>query len=157
MVTDVPAGPESDLGWLLRGLVENVPHARSAVLLSSDGLATAAYGLAPDPADQLSAIASGLFSLARTAAVRFGGSEGVRQVVAELDDTLLFVSSAGFGSVLTVIADREADAGVLGYEMAQLVKSVRPFLATPARQPGGGGPTGVTRAPGRPGSPGAPA
>ena len=89
-----------------------------------------------DDADHLSAIASGLFSIARSAAAKFGGSDGVRQVVAELDDTLLFVSSAGFGSVLTVLADREADAGVLGYEMVQLVKSVRPFLATPARQPG---------------------
>ena len=60
-------GHEPDLGWLLRGLVEHVPHTRSAVLLSADGLATAAYGLDPDPADHLSAIASGLFSLARTA------------------------------------------------------------------------------------------
>jgi len=136
MVSDVAPGHESNLSWLLRGLVEQVPHTRSAVLLSADGLAIAAHGLGPDPADQLSAIASGLFSLARTAAVRFGGSDGVRQVVAELDDTLLFVSSAGYGSVLTVLADRETDAGVLGYEMSQLVKSVRPFLATPARQPG---------------------
>ena len=135
MVSDVQPARDADLGWLLRSLVENVPRTRSAVLLSADGLAIAAYGLGPDLADQMSAIASGLFSLARTAAVRFGGSDGVRQVVAELDDTLLFVSSAGFGSVLTVLADREADAGVLGYEMAQLVKSVRPFLATPARQP----------------------
>jgi predicted regulator of Ras-like GTPase activity (Roadblock/LC7/MglB family) len=136
MVSDVPPGHESDLGWLLRGLVEHVPHTRSAVLLSADGLTSAAYGVEPDNADQLSAIASGLFSIARSAAVRFGGSEGVRQVVAELDDTLLFVSSAGFGSVLTVLADREADAGIIGYEMSQLVKSVRPFLATPARQTG---------------------
>jgi predicted regulator of Ras-like GTPase activity (Roadblock/LC7/MglB family) len=136
MVSDAQPPREQDLGWLLRGLVENVPHTRSAVLLSADGLAIAAHGLGPDHADQMSAIASGLFSLARTAAVRFGGSDGVRQVVAELDDSLLFVSSAGYGSVLTVLADREADAGVLGYEMAQLVKSVRPFLMTPARQPG---------------------
>jgi predicted regulator of Ras-like GTPase activity (Roadblock/LC7/MglB family) len=136
MVSDAQPSREQDLGWLLRGLVESVPHTRSAVLLSADGLATAAHGLGPDHADQMSAIAAGLFSLARTAAVRFGGSDGVRQVVAELDDTLLFVSSAGYGSVLTVLADREADAGVLGYEMSQLVKSVRPFLATPARQSG---------------------
>lgn len=136
MVSDVQPSREQDLGWLLRGLVESVPYTRSAVLLSADGLATAAYGLGPDHADQMSAIASGLFSLARTAAVRFGDSDGVRQVVAELEDTLLFVSSAGYGSVLTVLADRQADAGVLGYEMSQLVKSVRPFLATPARQPG---------------------
>jgi predicted regulator of Ras-like GTPase activity (Roadblock/LC7/MglB family) len=137
MVSAATPGHEPDLGWLLRGLVERVPRTRSAVLLSADGLATAAYGLDQDPADHLSAIASGLFSLARTAAVRFGGSDGVRQVVAELDDTLLFVSSAGYGSVLAVLADRETDAGVLGYEMSQLVKSVRPFLATPTRQPGG--------------------
>ena len=76
--------------------------------------------------------------MARSAAAKFGGSDGVRQVVAELDDTLLFVASAGFGSVLTVVADREADAGVLGYEMIQLVNSVRPFLATPARHAGAG-------------------
>jgi predicted regulator of Ras-like GTPase activity (Roadblock/LC7/MglB family) len=137
MVSDASPGHESDLGWLLRGLVERVPRTRSAVLLSADGLATAAYGLDQDPADHLSAIASGLFSLARTAALRFGSSDGVRQVVAELDDTLMFVSSAGYGSVLAVLADRETDAGVLGYEMSQLVKSVRPFLATPTRQPGG--------------------
>jgi predicted regulator of Ras-like GTPase activity (Roadblock/LC7/MglB family) len=137
MVSDATPGHESDLGWLLRGLVERVPRTRSAVLLSADGLATAAYGLDQDPADHLSAIASGLFSLARTAAVRFGSSDGVRQVVAELDDTLMFVSSAGYGSVLAVLADRETDAGVLGYEMSQLVKSVRPFLATPTRQTGG--------------------
>jgi predicted regulator of Ras-like GTPase activity (Roadblock/LC7/MglB family) len=137
MVSDATHGHEPDLGWLLRGLVERVPRTRSAVLLSADGLATAAYGLDQDLADHLSAIASGLFSLARTAAVRFGSSDGVRQVVAELDDTLMFVSSAGYGSVLAVLADRETDAGVLGYEMSQLVKSVRPFLATPTRQPGG--------------------
>jgi predicted regulator of Ras-like GTPase activity (Roadblock/LC7/MglB family) len=135
MVSEVPQGGEPDLGWLLRSLVESVPHTRSAVLLSADGLATAAHGLLRDSADQLSAIASGLFSIARTAAVRFGGSDGVRQVVVELDDTLLFVSSAGYGSVLAVIAGREADPGVLGYQMAQLVKSVQPFLATPARRP----------------------
>lgn len=136
MASDIPTDHEADLGWLLRGLVEHVPRTRSAVLLSADGLAIAAHGLGHDSADQLSAIASGLFSLARTAGAKFGGSDGVRQVVAELDETLMFVSSAGFGSVLTVLADREADAGVVGYEMAQLVKSVRPFLATAARRPG---------------------
>jgi predicted regulator of Ras-like GTPase activity (Roadblock/LC7/MglB family) len=53
--------------------------------------------------------------------------------VAELDDVLLFVSAAGSGAVLAVIAGKEADPGVLGYEMAQMVKSVRPYLSTPAR------------------------
>ena len=136
MASDIRPARESDLDWLLRGLVEQVPHTRSAVLLSADGLTSAAHGLEADSADALAAIASGLFSIARSAATRLGRSDGVRQVLAELDDTLLFVSSAGFGSVLAVVAGREADAGVLGYEMAQLVKSVRPFLATPARDTG---------------------
>lgn len=135
MVNNAPAGNASDLTWLLSGLVDRVPRTRSAVLLSSDGLTTAVHGMDTDSADHMAAIASGLFSIARSAGTRFGGSAGVRQVVAELDDTLLFVTSAGFGSVLAVLADADADAGVLGYEMSQLVKSVRSFLTTPARHP----------------------
>ena len=34
-----------------------------------------------------------------------------------------------------MLAGREADAAVLGYEMAMLVKSVRPYLMTAPRQP----------------------
>ena len=138
-MSDALPAPESDLSWLLRSLLDRVPHARSAVLLSADGLTTAVQGLSPDDADHLSAIASGLFSMARSAAAKFGGSDGVRQVVAELDDTLLFVSSAGFGSALTVLADRAADAGVLGYEMFQLVKSASPLLGVTARSGGANG------------------
>lgn len=132
-MSDVPPGQASDLAWLLSSLVQRVPYTRSALLLSSDGLKKAAHGLDADSADHLAAIASGLFSLARSAGARFGGADGVRQVVAELDDTLLFVSTAGSGAVLAVLGAREVDAGVLGYEMSQLVKSVRPYLATPAR------------------------
>jgi len=125
--------PDRDLAWLLRGLAERVPHTRSVVLLSTDGLLKAVHGMDRDSAEHLSAIASGLFSLARSAGSKFGGADGVRQVVVELEDTLLFISAAGFGSGLAVLADRSAEAGVLGYEMAQLIKSVRPFLATPTR------------------------
>lgn len=136
MSSDVPAGQSSGLDWLLSSLVQRVPHTRSALLLSSDGLKKAYHGLDQDLADHLAAVASGLFSLARSAGTRFGNSSTVRQVVAELDDTLLFVSTAGSGAVLAVVAERDADVGVLGFEMSQLVKSVRPYLATPARQSG---------------------
>lgn len=124
---------EPDLGWLLSGLVERVPHTRSAVLLSSDGLKKAVSGLDVQSAEQLAAIASGLFSLARGTGIKFDGNDVVRQVIVELDGTVLFVASAGSGSVLAVLAGRETDAGVLGYEMSQLIKSVRPFLATATR------------------------
>ena len=129
-----PSHGSDDAVWLLSSLIERVPHTRGAVLLSGDGLTKAVHGFDLDDADQLAAIASGFIALARSTGARFGRSDVVRQVVAELDDTLLFVSSAGLGSVLTVLADRDADAGVVGYAMSQLIKSVRPFLATPARQ-----------------------
>jgi predicted regulator of Ras-like GTPase activity (Roadblock/LC7/MglB family) len=124
--------PSDDLTWLLKGLTEQIPGARSALLLSADGLVKAAHGLDTDDADHLAAVASGLHSLATGAGARFAGGD-VRQVVAELDTALLFVTSAGSGAKLALLAGRETDAAVVGYQMAMLVKQVRPYLATPAR------------------------
>ncbi|MDA5284096.1 roadblock/LC7 domain-containing protein [Streptomyces sp. Isolate_45] len=125
----------SDLDWLLGGLVQRVPYTRSAVLLTADGLATCVHGLDADSADHMAALASGLYSLGRSAGSHFAQGAEVRQVVVELDTALIFVSAAGSGTCLAVLADREADAGVLGYEMAMLVKSVRPYLSAPPRRP----------------------
>ena len=138
MLSNESVRPANDLVWLLSGLLERVPDSRSALLLSADGLRKAAYGMDDDSADHLAAVASGLFSLARSAGTRFGGSDTVRQVVAELADTLLFVCAAGSGAVLAVVAGKGADPGVLGYEMAQLVKGVRPYLSTPERRTAAG-------------------
>jgi predicted regulator of Ras-like GTPase activity (Roadblock/LC7/MglB family) len=135
-MTSDAVGLESDPGWLLGDLVHRVRGARSAVLLSADGLVIAEHGLGRDAADQMAPLAAGMCGIARTIGVRFGGGDGVRQVVAELDAALVSVSSAGYGSVLAVLAGREADAGVLGYEMTQLVKSVAPFLAAQPRRRG---------------------
>ncbi|WP_103501259.1 MULTISPECIES: roadblock/LC7 domain-containing protein [Streptomyces] len=137
MVTERPLGQPADLSWLLTGLLQRVPHTDSAVLLSSDGLVKASDGLDSDAADHLAALASGLYSLARSAGIRFGDGGEVRQVVVELDTTLLFVATAGQGACLAVLAGREADAAVLGYEMAMLVKGARQALMTPARQSAG--------------------
>ena len=128
-------GRLSHLDWLLSGLVQRVPCTRSAVLLTADGLVTCVHGLDPDGADHMAAMASGLYSLGRSAGARFADGAEVRQVVVELATALVFVSAAGSGTCLAVLADREADAGVLGYEMAMLVKSVRPYLAAPPRRP----------------------
>jgi len=69
------------LSWLINGLVQRVPHARSALLLSADGLVRAhTQDLAKDDADHLAAIASGLWSLASGAGRKFAGGEAVRQV-----------------------------------------------------------------------------
>lgn len=104
MASDAPTGHVSDLDWLMSGLVQRVPHTSSAVLLSCDGLVKSVHGLDPDSADHMAALASGLYSLGRSAGVRFGDGGDVRQVVVELDSTLLFVSTAGSGTCLAVLA-----------------------------------------------------
>jgi predicted regulator of Ras-like GTPase activity (Roadblock/LC7/MglB family) len=145
MASDVPTGQISDLDWLLSGLVQRVPFTRSAVLLSADGLVKCMHGMDADSADHMAALASGLYSLGRSAGVRFGDGGEVRQVVVELDSALLFVTTAGSGTCLAVMAGREADAAVLGYEMAMLVKSVRPYLITPLRHGAGFSPSAAGR------------
>lgn len=129
------ADQPTDLSWLLHGLIERVPHSRSALLLSSDGLVKAVHGLERDEAEHLAAVASGLYSLARSAGKRFDSGGDVRQIVTELSTSLLFVAAAGHGAHLAVLAQRGADASVLAYEMAMLIKSARPHLATPDRRP----------------------
>ncbi|WP_326595293.1 roadblock/LC7 domain-containing protein [Streptomyces sp. NBC_01803] len=137
MVSDVPAGLPTEVSWLLTRLVERVPHARGACLLSIDGLVRAVHGLDADTAEQLAALASALCALGGAAGRRLPDCGEARQVVVEMANALLFVCTAGDGACLAVLAGREADAAVLGHEMTVLVRSVRPALATPARQCGG--------------------
>jgi predicted regulator of Ras-like GTPase activity (Roadblock/LC7/MglB family) len=124
-----------DLAWLLKGLAEEVPVIRGSVLLSSDGMMKAAHGMDRASSEHLAALASGLFSMARSAGSKFDGSNEVRQVVAELKSSQLYISWAGFNSVLAVLAKGEADPAVVGFEMARLIRAVRPFLDTAARPP----------------------
>ncbi|MCG3040324.1 roadblock/LC7 domain-containing protein [Streptomyces sp. S1A] len=126
--------------WLIQGLVERNARIRSAALVTSDGLIRAAHGLDDtDTADVLAAIVCGLYSLARGAAARIDAGPGphpdgdVRQMTVELARTLLFVRAAGVRAHLAVIADRDADPAVVGYETARLVRRVRTHLAAPAR------------------------
>ncbi|WP_433476962.1 roadblock/LC7 domain-containing protein [Spirillospora sp. CA-142024] len=123
----------SDLAWLLQGLSQEVPLIRGSVLLSSDGITKAAYGLDRANSEYLAALASGLFSMARSAGTKLDGGNKVRQVVAELESSQLFISWAGFNSVLAVLARAEADPAIVGMEMARLIKAVQPFLETAVR------------------------
>jgi predicted regulator of Ras-like GTPase activity (Roadblock/LC7/MglB family) len=113
-----------ELDWLLANMVETVDHVRQAVILSADGLVLAASpGMAQDEADHLAALAAGMQSLARGASQQLSGGE-IRQTVIEMDEALMFIAAAGSGTCLAVVADVEADAGLIAYEMTVLVKRV---------------------------------
>ncbi len=124
-----------ELNWLLEQLVSKVDRVRQAVILSPDGLTLGnSPGLNADEADHLAALAAGIHSLARGAGQRFDGGD-VRQVIIEMDDALLFITSAGEGTCLAVLAESDADAGQIAYEMAVLVKRVGQHMIANPRFP----------------------
>ncbi len=132
------AGTAGELNWLLDDLVARVTQIDKAVILSRDGLAIgASAGLTREDAEHLSAVAAGFQSLARGAGRHFGGGQ-VRQTIVEMETAFLFVTAAGEGSCLAVLSPADADAGLIAYEMAVLVKRVGLHLSVNPR-PGSAG------------------
>jgi uncharacterized protein len=119
--------------WLLDDLVDRVPSVQRAVVLSVDGLQMgASRGLTREDAEHLSAVAAGFQSLARGAARHFGGGP-VRQTVIEMESAYLFVIAAGRGACLAVLADANADIGLVAYEMAMLVTRIGESMVSAPR------------------------
>ncbi|MGF1425888.1 roadblock/LC7 domain-containing protein [Kitasatospora sp. LaBMicrA B282] len=122
-----------DLDWLLDGLVDSVAGTRHAVLLSDDGLVVShSRGIDRADAERLAAVATGQQSLARGVGTLFGGGS-VHQVIVELTDLWLFITAAGQGTHLAVIASQEVDAEVMSLAMHTLVQQVGQKLSTPIR------------------------
>ncbi|SDH98791.1 Predicted regulator of Ras-like GTPase activity, Roadblock/LC7/MglB family [Sinosporangium album] len=122
-----------ELNWLLDDLATRVGAVRQAVILSTDGLAVGfSKGLSREDAEHLSAVAAGFQSLARGAGRHFNGGE-VRQTIVEMESAFLFVTAAGQGTCLAVLADSDADVGHIAYEMAMLVKRVGQHISTNPR------------------------
>ncbi|MFI1675908.1 roadblock/LC7 domain-containing protein [Streptomyces sp. NPDC020607] len=128
-------GQSMGLGWLLDDLTQRVEHVRHALVLSNDGLVTAASSdLKREDAEHLAAVSSGLHSLAKGSGRHFHAGS-VRQTMIEFDDAVLFVTAAGDGSCLCVLSSAQADIGQVAYEMTLLVNRVGEHLSVDARQP----------------------
>jgi hypothetical protein len=128
-------GPAANLDWLLDDLVERVPTAQQAVLLSADGLLMgSSRELSQEDAEHLSAMAAGFQSLAKGASRHFGAG-AVRQTVVEMESAFLFVTAAGQGACLAVLCATDSDIGLIAYEMAMLVTRVGQMLTAPTRSP----------------------
>jgi len=125
----------ANLTWLLDDLIERVPPATQAVVLSADGLMMgASSGVARDAAEHLSAMAAGFQSLAKGASRHFKAG-AVRQTVVEMDEAFFIVTAAGQGACLALLTGAEADLGLTAYEMAMLVTRVGDFMHAPERSP----------------------
>ena len=128
----LPLDP-TGLDWLLDDLLGRLPGADRAIVLSADGLLIGrSSSLLRDDADHLSAVASGLQSLARGAGRHFDGGT-VRQTIVEMDRAFLIVTAAGAGSCLAVLAEADADLGLLAYEMNLTVKRVGAYVSPKPR------------------------
>lgn len=148
-MTGTGSTADDRLTWLMEGLLERTPGARHALVLSRDGLKLCRTPeLSVDQADQLAAIAAGIQSLSHGASIQFGdGSGGVRSAMAEFYGGVLFIVEAGEGAHLAVVTDEEADAGLVGHNMSELVEQLGEHLSARPRHPTGttaGGTTGTT-------------
>jgi len=120
-----------DFNWLINAFTDRVPGVTHAVVVSSDGMLVAMSDHLPrDSADQLAAVTSGLLSVTAGAARIFDGDD-VRQTVVEMGRGYYLVMSIRDGSILAALAGKDADVGVVGYEMAKLAKQAGEVL-TPA-------------------------
>ena len=127
---------DQELAWALENLLERTPQTRYALVLSRDGLRLShTSGLSVDRADQLAAIASGIQSLSYGASIEFGdGTGGLRQSMTEFHGGLLFIVEAGEGAHLAVVAGDDADPGLIGHNMNELVEQIGEYLTAPPRQ-----------------------
>jgi uncharacterized protein len=104
--------------WVLGRFATGTAGVIEAIAVSSDGLLIAMSDtLARADADRLAAITSAINSLA-TGASRVYDLGMANKVIIDLDRGYLLVSSLSTGSSLGVLATKEANLGVLAYEMA---------------------------------------
>ncbi|MEU6371622.1 roadblock/LC7 domain-containing protein [Streptomyces sp. NPDC046909] len=109
-----------NLGWLVSEFVRTSDGVSHAIAVSSDGLLIAASdGLPRDRADHLSAVVSGIVSLAGNAAETHG-YRGMKLVMIEMLDGFMLVNNMRDGSCLGILAEEGCDIGLIGYEMAVL-------------------------------------
>jgi predicted regulator of Ras-like GTPase activity (Roadblock/LC7/MglB family) len=144
--------PTKSLQWLLENFIREVPGVTHALLASTDGIELISVNLPDDRSGQVAAVVAGLQSLGNGLARVLGNSgagNGVKQVMAELDEFSFFMMRVGHGlpaghemvgtdsttvaTCLGIVAEPEADFGHIAFQAAQLSASLARYLTTPVR------------------------
>jgi len=125
---------DPSLDWLLENLRHRTPGIRHVLVLSRDGLKMChTSDLDVDRADQLAAISAGVQSLSLSASAEFGDASGAGQAMLEYGGGLLLIVGAGEGAHLAVITGNEADVGVVGRHMNEMVDQLGDHLTAAPR------------------------
>lgn len=128
-----PATSNEQLDWLLVDFVQGTPGVLHGLVVTRDGLRLAASErMDVGMADRLSAVTSGLVSLAHTVAQAFGAGP-MEQTIVEMHGGYLFVTPISAASALALFTDRNCDMGMVGYEMTLLAERVGHVLTPAAR------------------------
>ncbi|MCX3064078.1 roadblock/LC7 domain-containing protein [Streptomyces beihaiensis] len=127
---------------MVQDVVDNVPRARHAVVLSADGIARGATdGLAAADVRTVSAAMGGMQSLSRATAHFAGPSRDRqwRQTVIEFEHGWVFLIGAGQGAYLAAAAESDVDMQQISFRMHRLVARLGNNLTSPPRvNPGEG-------------------
>ncbi|WP_320783427.1 roadblock/LC7 domain-containing protein [Streptomyces sp. CRN 30] len=126
----------TDMSWMVRDIVDNVPRARHAVVLSADGLPRGATdGLTERDVRTISAALAGMQSLSRATAPFAGPGESRRwnQTVIEFSQGWVFLIGAGQGAYLAAAAEPDVDLQQISFRMNRLVARLGDSLTSPPR------------------------
>ncbi|MET9828409.1 roadblock/LC7 domain-containing protein [Streptomyces sp. NPDC006385] len=121
---------------MVQDIVDNVPRARHAVVLSADGIPRGATdGLTGHDVRTISAAMAGMQSLSRATA-HFAGPSRDRQwiqTVIEFQHGWVFLIGAGQGAYLAAAAEPDVDMEQLSFRMNRLVARLGTNLTAPPR------------------------
>ncbi|MFI8193431.1 roadblock/LC7 domain-containing protein [Streptomyces sp. NPDC085946] len=121
---------------MVQDIVDNVPRARHAVVLSADGIPRGATdGLTGQDVRTISAAMAGMQSLSRATA-HFAGPVRDRQwiqTVIEFQHGWVFLIGAGQGAYLAAAAEPDVDMEQLSFRMNRLVARLGTNLTAPPR------------------------
>jgi len=110
-----------DFAWLLTRFAQDTAGVVDAITVSSDGLLMAVARTSDrSSSDRLSAIVSGIASLASGAGSSYGLG-ALNKVIVDTQGGYLVVMAMSAGALLGVVADRGASLGTVAYEMALFV------------------------------------
>lgn len=117
-------GEPGGFSLLITDFVQRVPGVTHGIVVSGEGtLLGVSLGLAQARADQLWAIASGLFGMTAGAAHCVDAGK-VYQTVVEMQRGYLLLMAAPDGGCLAVLASPACDMGTVAYELRLLVDRV---------------------------------
>jgi predicted regulator of Ras-like GTPase activity (Roadblock/LC7/MglB family) len=117
-----------NVSWMLDHFVRETAGVEQVIGVSSDGLLMAmSVQMERGDADKLGATVSGMTTLA-TSASRLLKKGGLTQVITEFAEGYLVASLISGRACLGVVAGRECDLGLVGYETTMLVDRVGAVL-----------------------------